>query len=131
MIYYLLDFFINNLNLYTSSLVLIRLDKFDKYTMLHILLIDILINRIPIIFIILIILKFINKYLRNLLTKSFFVDNLIFIFNYLIFMSVIFIYRISDLVFLDLIWFYLNNFFINYFLFLWLKYNCNNSEILI
>ena len=34
MIYYLLDFFINNLKLYTSTLILIKLDDYNKMDML-------------------------------------------------------------------------------------------------
>ena len=121
MIYYLLDLLINNLGLYTSSLILIKLDNLKKYDMFYILLIDIFINKIPIVFVILLFLRLFNIFLRKKLTKSFFVDNVIYIFNYLIFMLLIFIYKNDNFIFLNLINFYLNNFLINYIMFCFFK----------
>lgn len=120
MIFYLLDFLINNLGLYTSSLILIRVDDFGKEDLIYIFLLDVFFNKIPIIFILLLIIKLINKRLRIFFTKSLLVDNIIYIFNYLIFMTVIFIYS-NSFIFLNLGLFYVNNFLINYLLFWFLK----------
>lgn len=121
MIYYFLDLLINNLNIYTSVLVLIRLDNYNKFEMFLILLIDIFFNKVPIIFIILLCLKYLNVLLKRVFSRSFLVDNIIYIFNYLMFMMLVFVYRNNGIVFLDLIWFLINNFLVNYFCFLFLK----------
>lgn len=121
MIFYLLDLLINNLNIYISSLILINLDNYEKNDIFYLLLIDILINKIPIIFLSILILKLLNNYLRKVLTKSFFVNNIIYILNYLIFMTVIFVFRADYFIFSNLILFYLKSFAINYFLFLLLR----------
>lgn len=121
MIYYLVDLLINNLNIYISALILIKINDNNKFDMFLILLIDIFFNKIPIIFLTLLCLKYLNKLVKKFLSKSFLVDNIIYIFNYVIFMMVIFVYQNNGVLIKDLFIFLAGNFLVNYLVFLLLK----------
>ncbi len=118
MIYYLIDLLFNSLNLFKSCTILINIDKYSKDDFIYILLVDIFINKIPIIFITLVLIVFINKYLSKNLVSSFLVESIIFIIDYLVFITVIFIIFNYNFSINSLGISYVSNFIINYFCFL-------------
>jgi len=118
MIFYLFDFFVNNLNLFISSSILFKVGRYDRRSLIFILFIDIFINRIPVIFISILILNWLNMIVRRKLVNSYFLDNLLFLGNYLLFFTIIFLFRIEKFMISELLIFCRNNFLINYILFL-------------
>ena len=121
MIYYIFDLMLNNLNYFTSATILININDYSKNKLLFILLVDALINKIPIIFFIIFLIKIINKLLTKVLTKSFVVDNIIYIINYVLFFFIIYIYLNNNINLKELGIFFYKNFFINYLFFLSFK----------
>lgn len=118
MIFYLVDLIINNLNIFVCATILFNIGNYEKQDFLYLLFIDIFINGIPIIFISVLILNVLNKFIRKKFVNSIVLDNLLFLFNYLIFFLVICSYKNSDLNLNGLLSFYVGNFLINYILFL-------------
>lgn len=118
MIFYLIDLIINNLNIFVCATILFNIGNCEKQDFLYLLFIDIFINGIPIIFISVLILNVLNKFIRKKFVNSIVLDNLLFLFNYLIFFLVIYSYKNSDLNLNELLIFYVGNFLINYILFL-------------
>ena len=126
MIYYLIDFFINNNYFFKSLSILINIDNYSKVELVLILFIDIFINKIPIIFLSLLALRYFNKFLRKGLVSSLVVDNFIFIIDYIIFMAFIYFGKNSYISMKGFGLSLTSNFIFNYVLF-WLfkrvKYN--------
>lgn len=117
MIYYLLDFLINNTILFKSTTILINLNNYSKKEFLYILFIDIFINKIPLISIILLLLRYLNKILDKKFVSSLVVENIIYIINYFIFIIIIYLVNIKHFEMKNLLYLITINFFINYFLF--------------
>ena len=89
----ILDNIINNfLNIY-SAIVLINLLDFKKKKLYLILLIDIILYKIPIISISLIILYFINYIIFKKITKNNITKFLVIIFDYFIFISLMYTFN--------------------------------------
>ena len=121
MIFYLLDFFINNTNYFLSTTILINLEKYSKNDLLFLLFLDIFINKIPFIFLSILVLRQINKLIDKILVQSIFRENLIFLLNYGIFMIFIFCFRINYFSLQNIGNYIISNFFPNYLLFWFLK----------
>ena len=126
MIYYLIDFFINNSYFFKSLSILINIDNYSRVELVLILFIDIFINKIPIIFFGLLALRYFNKFLRKGLVSSLVVDNFIFIIDYIIFMTLIYFGKNSYISMKGFCLSLTSNFIFNYVLF-WVfkrvKYN--------
>lgn len=118
MIFYLFDFFVNNLNLFVCATILFRVGRYDKRSLVFLLFIDIFINKIPVIFISIFLLNWLNQYIRRKFVNSYVLDNLLFLGNYFLFFTIIFLFRNKEFVMVELLQFYWNNFLINYILFL-------------
>lgn len=118
MIFYLFDFFVNNLNIFICATILFKVGKYTKKDFLFLLFIDVFINYIPIVFISIFLLDLLSKWLRKLFVNSFILDQLLFLLNYIFFFLVIYIFKNKSFILSDLFDFYLNNFLINYILFL-------------
>ena len=121
MIYYLLDFFLNNKGL-NACTVLINIDNYEKKSWIMLLFIDIFINKIPFIFLLLLGLKYLNIFLKRGLVSSILVNNIIYIIDYLIF-SLIFARNFSIVSFFS-------NFIFNYILYWMLKRGSEKSYLL-
>jgi len=118
MIFYLFDFFVNNLNVFLCVTILFRLGKYTRKEFIFLLFVDIFINSIPVVFISIFLLDWLNKIIRKKLVNSFILDNLLFLGNYIFFFLVIFIFKNKSFIVNDLFEFYLNNFLMNYIFFL-------------
>ena len=81
MIFYLFDFFVNNLNIFICATILFKVGKYTKKDFLFLLFIDVFINYIPIVFISIFLLDFLSKWLRKLFVNSFILDNLLFLIS--------------------------------------------------
>lgn len=123
MIFYLFDFFINNLNLYTSSTILFKVGKYKFNDLLYLLFIDIFINRIPIIFVSILFLNLLNKLIRKKFVNSYVLDNLLFFINYILFFLVLLFFNNSVILIMKSLF---NGLLINYFLFLLIHKNKYN-----
>jgi len=122
MIFYLVDFIINNLNIFVCATILFNIGKYDKKDYLLILFIDVFVNRMPIIFISVLILNVLNKFIRKKFVNSLILDNLLFFGNYIFFFFIIYVYKNNGFNGSELLNFYISNFFINYVLFLLIKF---------
>lgn len=121
MIFYVLDFFFNNLCIYTFATLLFFVSNYNKRDLTFLLIIDIFINGIPVIFISVFILNIFNKWIKAKFVNGFLLDNLLFSFNYILFFLISFMYKNNNFNFIELYNFYMNNFLINYLLFLIIK----------
>jgi len=121
MIFYLLDFFFNSLCIYTFATILFFVGKYKNKDLCFLLLIDIFINGIPIIFVSIFILNYLNKWIKLKFVNGFLLDNILFVFNYILFFILLFIYKNINFGFCELINFYATNFLINYLLFCFIK----------
>lgn len=118
MIFYLFDFFVNNLNIFICATILFKVGKYTKKDFLFLLFIDIFINYIPIVFISVFFLDLLSKWLKKVFVNSFILDQLLFLLNYIFFFLIIFILKNKSFIVGNLFEVYLSNFFINYILFL-------------
>ena len=121
MIFYLLDLFFNNICIYTFAIILFFVGKYEQKELIFILFIDMFINGIPIIFLCVFILNYLNKWIKLKFVNGFVLNNLLFIFNYILFFFMMYIYKNNSFNINELLSFYVLNFLINYILFFIIK----------
>ena len=129
MMWYLVDFFVNNLSLFVCATVLFNIGNYKKQDFIFLLFFDIFFNGIPIIFICIFILNVLNKGIKLKFVNSWFLNNLLFLFNYLMFFFVIYFYKNSLFRGSELLSFYKGNFLINYVLFLLISCLQSNNNV--